>query len=562
MSTTVGKIAAICLAVATFFVAGCSRSDPAAEQARIDAEVATRLDAAKHLLYNGSIDQAVSALEVLDADHPNRPGVIEQLAFAYAEVPDPAMAAFYFDQAYTLTPSRTDLALFAAQAHTQMKDWPAAAMAYQHYLEGEPMDAGAWKQLAQAQRNAGKLQPSLEAWLRAFKTEKSKPTVTEAVELGSLYYQLGNQAQAGDWWNYALKLPDQDGAHAQARLGLLRLALAREHWAQAEELVANLDAQSPALIDNSDLAGVRRQLADLRAATSGIKPPAASGSIATTGTGSSASAVTPSGTATTGSAATTGTTTAATSSSATGTATTNVADLPDSGGSKLVDPADVAPAGQDTVTGPAGVPQEHVISASWGDAGDGTPTDSTEVAVTEDNTTVAPTPLADGQTPAADTEPEMPAPKNEYERGVIAYQEGNFPAAIRHFQMSLAIENSQNALTFYDLSRAYYAIGQWQQAELFASEAMRLQPKNIQYRAQYLRAIQKSQSRQRLMEELVAAYELFPDSPDIALALARGYDKIEQNPRNARYMYEQFLELAPPDHPKRAEIEELLVYYP
>jgi hypothetical protein len=247
------------------------------------------------------------------------------------------------------------------------------------------------------------------------------------------------------------------------------------------------------------------------------------------------------------------------------TATTNVADLPDSGGSKLVDPADIAPAGQDIVTGtgsPTGAAQEHVISATWGDAGDGTPTGSTEVAVTEANTTVAPTPLADGQTPAADTEPEMPEPKNEYERGVIAYQEGNFPVAIRHFQMSLANENSQNALTFYDLSRAYYAIGQWQQAELFASEAMRLQPKNIQYRAQYLRAIQKSQSRQRLMEELVAAYEQFPDSPDIALALARGYDKIEQNPRNARVMYETFLELAPPDHPKRAEIEQLLVYYP
>ncbi len=539
MSISVGKIAAIYLAVATFFVAGCSRSDPEAEQARIDAEVAAQLDTAKRLLYNGNVDQAVSLLEVLDADHPNRPAVIEQLAFAYSEVPDPAMAAFYFDQAYELDNSRSDLALFAAQSHTQMEDWGAAATAYQNYLASEPLDAGAWKQLARAHRSAGKLQPSLDAWLRAFKAGTGKPDVNEAVELGNLYYQLGNQAQAGDWWNYALKLPDQDDAHTAARLGLLRLALAREHWDQAEQLVAKLDQTSPGLLDDSDLSGVRQQLQNLHATTQ-IQVPTPQDVPPATTTGAPAD-----------------------------TGTTHVSDIPDAaGGTKVVDAEDVAPAGEDTVTGPetatTGTPQPAVVTSTWSASGRGGAVTKLSV-LAEGETTgdgVAPTPLADTESELPAPEPEMPEPTNEYEKGVIAYQEGNYAGAIRHFQLSLANENSESATTYYDLSRAYYAIGQWQQAELYASEAMRRQPRNLQYRAQYLRVIQKSQSRQRLMDELVVAYEQFPDSPDIALALARGYDKIERNPRNARIMYQTFLDLAPADHAKRAEIEELLVTYP
>ncbi|MBC2593095.1 tetratricopeptide repeat protein [Ruficoccus amylovorans] len=561
MSITVGKIAAICLSVATFFVAGCSRSDPEAERARIDAEVAAQLDTAKAQLYSGNVEQAVRALELLDADHPNRPAVIEQLAFAYLEVPDPAMAAFYFDQAYGLDNTRTDLALFAAQAHSRMKDWNAAATAYQNYLAGEPLDTQAWKELAKAQRAAGKLQPSLDAWLRAFKTSNNKPTCAEAVQLGQLYYELGNQAQAGDWWNYALKMPEQGDGYAQARMGLLRLALTREHWDQAEQLVARLDEQSPALLDNSDLSGVRQQLKDLKAGTS-IKVPGSQAGAASAGTAATA--------------------TGGTSGSSTSTDTTNVADIPDApgGGAKVIDSEYLAPAGQNLVTEPdgtttvvaSGTPAdstatgsgEQVLTATWGDAGDGTPTDTVSVVVTEDNTlsAVAPTPLADTESSLPDPEPEMPEAKNEYERGLFAYQEGNYAAAIRHYQLSLANENSENPQTYYDLSRAYYAIGQWQQAELYASEAMRRQPRNLQYRAQYLRTVQKSQSRQRLMIELAKAYEQFPDSPDIALALARGYDKIEQNPRNARIMYETFLQLAPADHAKRAEIEQLLITYP
>ncbi|MGE9294115.1 MAG: hypothetical protein ACQKBW_10920 [Puniceicoccales bacterium] len=531
--------------MATFFVAGCSRSDPEAEQARIDAEVATQLDAAKRLLYNGNVDQAVVMLETLDADYPNRPSVIEQLAFAYAEVPDTAMAAFYFDQAYQLESARSDLALFAAQAHASMQDWGAAATAYQNYLDDEPMDASTWKQLAQAQRSAGKVRPSLEAWLRAFKAEKSKPTVTEAVELGNLYYELDNKAQAGDWWNYALKLPNEGDSHAQARLGLLRLALSREHWDQANELVSRLDEQSPTLIDTSDLAGIREQLQQLQASTV-IKTPS---SVEHTST---PTATPPAAASETASAS------SSDSTPATGTMTTNVADLPE-GGTKVVDSEDVVPAGQDIVTEgntTTGGTDEHVITATWGQ---GENAGSATVTVDEAEGSVAPTPLA---APETDNQPEMPQASNEYERGIIAYQEGNFPAAVRHFQLSLANENIESAPTYYELSRAYYAIGQWQQAELYASEAMRRQPRNIQYRAQYLRSIQKSQTRQRLMEELVAAYEAFPDSPDIALALARGYDKIEGNPRNARIMYETFLDMAPPEHPKRAEIEELLTYYP
>ncbi len=547
------KLAAICFLLATFFVTACSKQDNEADKAAQEAAIQKQLSQAQTLLFNGDTQGALNILEALDTDHENHPEIIEQLAFAYAEVPDPTLAGIYFDRVYQLDPSRSDIALFAASAHSEGGDWEAAARSYENYLKAEPLDAGAWKSLARTYQQAGKLQPALDAWLRAFRTDKSKPDAAEAVLVGDLCYALNNRAQAERWWNHALEQPNVGDAHAEATLGKLRLALAKEQWGEAETLVKTVQQRYPGALEEAGLESVPSQLADLREATTLVTTTAAEGVEITKPDDETEENV------------------------------TNVADIEDEGPTKLSvieDEETVVTPEQETITTsdgsvlvaqlqveepePESPDSPGVITVSEGNAtvtyaaGPDGPTKLSVIEEEVEEENLAPTPLAETEEELPPPPAPAPEPTTLFAQGTTALQNAEFPEAIRYLQLSLANEDPNNANAFYDLSRAYYGIGQWQQAELYASEALRRQPDNLFYEVQYLRVLQKSQSRQKLMEELVRAHDMFPSSPDIALALARGYDYIEKNPRNATYMYETFLELAPMDHPMRPEIEQYL----
>ncbi|MEM8550058.1 MAG: tetratricopeptide repeat protein [Verrucomicrobiota bacterium] len=505
-------------------MAGCAEKDPEAEKQRIEAEVQAQLEQAEELLFGGQTGQAIAILEALDLEYPNRYDVIEQLAYAYNDLPDPVMAAMYFDQAYTLDPSRKEIALFAARAHEAGGNSQGAIEAYELYLEAEPLDAAIWRALATTYQEDGQLRPALEAWQRAFNSGKLKPTVQEAVMLGDLYYSLGILPQAEQWWNYALKLPDADGAHANAKVGQLRLALASEDWAQAEELANAIGEQKLA---EAGLGGVPGQLAELREATSGITVPPPPQVV---------------------------------SADELGNVTEGGAPAPDKLGvteeeiveEELTEEAVVVPI-EPEATAPAETETEEVVVAVV----ESTNADTTKLAViVEEEEDVPPVPLAETEAEVPPPPPPPPLPTTLYGLGVLALENGQAEEGIRLLQRSLADEDPNNPQAYYELSRAYFDLGQWRQAQLYATEATRREPANLNYMFQYLRVIQRTMSSQQVMNELIRAQELFPTSPDIALALARGYDFIDQNPRNAMIMYETYLELAPADHPKRAEIEE------
>ncbi|HQU08442.1 MAG TPA: hypothetical protein PLV25_00595, partial [Opitutales bacterium] len=73
-----------------------------------------------------------------------------------------------------------------------------------------------------------------------------------------------------------------------------------------------------------------------------------------------------------------------------------------------------------------------------------------------------------------------------------------------------------------------------------------------------LKALQHTATDKKLMEALVEAHEKYPRSPEVAIDLAHGYARIGNNPRNARILYGEFLDLAPLDHPRRAEAQDAL----
>ncbi|GHB92249.1 tetratricopeptide repeat protein [Cerasicoccus arenae] len=146
------------------------------------------------------------------------------------------------------------------------------------------------------------------------------------------------------------------------------------------------------------------------------------------------------------------------------------------------------------------------------------------------------------------------------QRATLAYEAEDYVTAIRFYRQALATE-SNNAELSYDLSRAYFNNGQYREAEIYASEATRLSPNDVRFTLNYLRAIQRTMSREALMRELVRAKERFPNSPDITLALGRAYEVIMGNTRNARFLYEEFVTMAP-NHPRTDEIRKKLEKLP
>lgn len=97
----------------------------------------------------------------------------------------------------------------------------------------------------------------------------------------------------------------------------------------------------------------------------------------------------------------------------------------------------------------------------------------------------------------------------------------------------------------------------WNNAELAAKEALNLEPDNVLYTLSYLKVIKSKGSDALLLEELKKAKTRFSMHPDITLALAQAQHKIDGHFKNAKTLYEEFLQQAP-NHTKSSQVKKLL----
>lgn len=131
---------------------------------------------------------------------------------------------------------------------------------------------------------------------------------------------------------------------------------------------------------------------------------------------------------------------------------------------------------------------------------------------------------------------------------MAARDEGDFDRAIPLFWKAVQ-EEPTDAGIWAALSATYLMEGDPENAEIAILEALRREPKSLQYTLTYLKVIEQSRSQARFREELEKAYSRIPNSPDIVLAMARAYAQPGGNPSNAAYFYREFLEMAP-GHPE------------
>jgi tetratricopeptide (TPR) repeat protein len=509
------------------FILGCGKKEIT------EAEV---LETARMQADAGGYTPAIATLENYLTDHPGAFAVIDALAFTALEAGDQALAALYFQRAAEVDPSQPEYLLLAANAMADGGDNSGAAAAYREYLTVRPADSGAWVQLAELNANLGNRSAALDAYLQA---NRIQPSGAVQVAIGQNYLAAGNLAQSQIWFATAAQAEDE--ARPAALLGLLEIALRANRYTDAQALIQTLDTEAPGYLDESHLAQSRADLAAWQRKQNEAAEAVAALNNRPQNTAQSGSSPSPD-----------------TSNQSSGTASTEVADAdrateesttaeasastqattPDSGGpvAATTDPTEASA----EVTNEDEADKDLAVTD--------VEADTAEEAETATNETIAP---SSGVTEV------FRSPRRTYEEFVslarAQVMDGEFSEAIRNFQRALARQNSDPEI-WLELSEAQFQAGENVRAPASASEAVRRAPNNPKYFLQYIRVSAPTNPLARTIRELEAAQNRFPESPAVALTLARAYE--DQGSLNyARRMYEIFLTLASSNHPDRPEVE-------
>jgi tetratricopeptide (TPR) repeat protein len=488
----------------------CQKEDAATHFAHVTDAV----NAANRQLADGQVAPAIAALEALQAANPGRYDIVEDLAYAQSHAGQPAKAAALFATAAANDSTRRALYIYAAGLDATANNHSGAVQQYHAYLLYFPHDAPAWKSLARELVTLNQTQPALDAYLEAVKASPGgQPAPADAVAIGQLFLQLGNTIQAGTWFHDALQAQPDAATAAQARLGLFALAVQKQDWPAAEKLLADLDADpvTHAALNASPLAATRDQLRQWRAAQDAIQ---------------------------------------------------REQDAANAAAAQRA--AELAALANSTATTSANPTTPPIVTFASDSSNTTTPS-TTKPAVPASNTTTQlatqnPQPvtsLADNSnTPAEPATPPDPLLADAKK----AADAGQYPDAIRLYWKVLGKDDS-NPDTWLALGQTYLASKQYNDAANVSQEAIRRAPDNAIYTLFYLQVEKASKTPEQYQAELSAASDKFPASADLALDLADAFNQ-HGDAHDATTVLNNYLRQAPPNDPRRSDIQDALANLP
>lgn len=572
-----GKFA---LALAMIFLAGCSgENGPASD---VEAQMAQ----AETLLVGGDVDGAIAILEKLDQENPGDPAIAEGLALAYREAGDDPMAALYFETVLDAHPERADLLRYASEANARAGSIDTAILYYERYLDSAGEDSRRLMELASLQEAAGDESGAFDSRMRA--TERNDPRLEPFVfvDTGRMAIRRKSFDDAESLFQQVVDGKDADAtARLEARLGLLETALHREDWKLAHARMRSIDRVFPGQLDKSRLAYVRPRLEEWHAGVVAVSKQSEKDAVGDTDavkepTDGAEETVADSG------AEETFVLTDDELALQTG-----VGSVDKPGAEAFV--VDREPSAEDSevpLESAGDLPQEAQPEVAILDSelepakagveladieAESVETGNDEVVTSGQGTIFINDELyVDDLKRVSDAkrmEREILAEtrsSSERQRADEAFDAGRFDEAA-HLYLQLFADAPDDPELAHSIGRARYETGRYSDAEIFASEAVRLNRLKAltekgklepRYTIQYLRVVQRSQSSERFLLELNRAKEVFPKNAEITLALAETYDKKFGSRRNARLVYEEFLRLAPEhaEAPKvRAALEKL-----
>lgn len=467
------------------------------------------------------VEKAFAILEELNQSFPDNPEVIEKLAFAHSQNNDPTTAAFFYEEAARLDPERADLFLFAATIYEKNQEYASAIPLYEEYLDIMPNDLVSRQKLAELYAQTNALESSLKNWLEYFDRVGDDYTGMDAYQTGQLFQKLGNIPQAQNWYKRAL---EKDDSAAQPSLeGLLQISLEEKNWDNVKTIIGHVKQYYPQFSQGevfkkgqSAWQSVEDLKKEMKKQESLPKQIAAAAE-----------------------------TVVSEPPSAPVTNTPVVTPKPK--------PAKPEPKQQETVL---------VDSSS------NVETQPTAVVTQKPYTNLDESgeilPIAT-EDPTAETEPlgEIVEISDEPPVTVEEVSPAQQALATRDYQQAITLywkeigQGKTSAQNWYGLAQSYELVGQMQQAEIALLESTRQAPEDVFYALEYLRVVYQTRTLREAFSSIERVLTRFPDHPDVLLSVARAYETIGNNPREANYYYNRFLKVAP-DHAEAAKVKEKL----
>ncbi len=509
-----------CLAALLLIDVGCAGPDEDAIRAQREQQMRLELEEANNFLNEGAIDEAILLLEIARSEYPDQPDIVEALAFAYLSANQHDLAADLFAEVYQLDNSRTGITVFAARAYHEAGETDASIEHYSIYLKHHPADSPMWRNKATLLLEQNRRRPALDALLEALRNEESDPSAADCLQISKLFLSLGNPSQAHSWLERAEQLPLDTDQRFELKLQQFDLALRNQEWQRAANIMQVLDTDYPSQFEASPLFANRAPLEEwianqMRVRELRITPEAATAS-----------------------------------------------DQPVADADADADPTPPAVAEAETEAEPATTEAEPVeatdVATTTEPADDAMEMEAaTFTKIPDDEPDLPAFTLAIAEDPLPTPEPTLSARPGLMGQADLARDRGNYDEALSLY-LRAAGQNDRAAAPWLEISRIYRIRGQYEDAELTALEAMRRDPQNPALMLNYLEIVQSWANAGRRLRELNAARERFPHDPDITFVVARGLERLESSPRNAIFLYQEFLARAPANHPKRADAEAAL----
>jgi len=475
------------------------------------------VDEARELVRAGQIEAAITRLEAYLDDNPDVVPVIDEVATIASQSGDDMLAAIYYEQLAQLQPTDPMPLLFAADALNDAGDPKGAADLYHRYLEQDPDNAAAWILLAEQELELNHRRNAIDAYLQA---NRRQPRDRTQLEIGRLYLEAGNFAQAQQWYAQAVESADPE-VRETALIGLVRTAVRANRISDAALLSQTLEDEYPEALEDPEVENLVGQLRQWQQRQD--EAVAAAQELANRQEAEPEPEAAP--------------------------------ELPTDADTE---PEETASTDQ-TAQNPQPEPEQTQTAAN--PQPEAQPEPETEPAA---QGPVQPVANAEPEPePAPSTgEPETPSePETAPNLRTAGYwealswarkvrDEGALEEAIRYYNRAVT-RDDRDPEVWYELSDVYFMSGQAAWARATANEAERRAPDEPKYALQVIRVQQNTMRPEQLIAAMQQAQQRFPENPEITLSLARAYRQLTNDTRSARRMYERFLEIAPPMHPQR-----------
>ncbi|MDR2807372.1 MAG: hypothetical protein LBB11_04455 [Puniceicoccales bacterium] len=187
-----------------------------------DTNPETCLTQARTYISENRPKEAIKILEMGMRIYNNHSEISELLASAYLLAQDDELAAFYFEQAASLSELKYYCYFKAAEIYERLKDYDQMRLCYEWYLGVLPEDSEVQVKYANAligNHQKKKALPILMA--------HGRNDIAAQIQIAELFFEFGNYIQARNW--YLLTL-DWEKNHHNALKGLWKVGLLLKDW--------------------------------------------------------------------------------------------------------------------------------------------------------------------------------------------------------------------------------------------------------------------------------------------------------------------------------------------